>query len=515
MKKEGRSSWVDAYLRVRKKTPPPTRVKPGKGVPYRRKDAGRSGEQSIGRGCPGREWGMEPASIEMVENRCMNELVSPGDRLIVGLIRDFIEREIIPVRRKIEESTYGDFELVQEIQRKIVGLGFQSAFLPAEYGGWNLTSALTYSLVLEEFGRGDPACCAAPAGGAWAFRPACIAGNHTVLADFAPRFTSGEPYVACFAMTEPSGGCNIENLDMKGKGIHTRAVLDGDEWVINGAKVWPTNSGISDVYLVVCNTDPSLGDEGIALIYVPVPIEGFSFGRFEDKAGFRSSREGDFYFDNVRVPRGYRAAGPGEDAVLLEDNIIFARLFSASWAVGTAQGAFDEVMAFTRDRKVAGKPIRQHTIAANILADMAIGIQVGRDSYVNAAYMFDHPETYGSRASKFMLSRSTLAKMFCCDMAVRVTNQAMELMGNYGCASGYHVEKYWRDNKIIQLWEGGVQLGRLDVVRGYYDYDQFHENELYEGMREMRGRRDAQPGTANHGKSGDAGCGSVPLKGWK
>ncbi|MDI6830163.1 MAG: acyl-CoA dehydrogenase family protein [Actinomycetota bacterium] len=430
---------------------------------------------------------MGDVSIEIKDNRFMHELVGPGDRFMVGLIREFIEREIMPIRREMEASTRGDFELVREIQRKIVGLGFQGAFLPMEYGGWNLTSALTYSLVVEEFGRGEPACCAAPAGGAWAFRPACIARNDTVLRDFAPRFLSGEPYVACFAMTEPSGGCNIENVDMRGKGIHTRAVLDGDEWVINGAKVWPTNSGVSDVYCVVCNTDPSLGDEGIALIYVPVPIEGFSFGRFEDKVGFRSSREGDFYFDNVRVPREYRAGGPGLDAELLHDNLIFARLFSAAWAVGIAQGAFDEVLAFTNERRVAGKPIRQHTLAANVLADMAIGIQVGRDSYINAAYMFDHPETYGKRTGRHMLSRSTVAKVFCCDMAVKVTNQAMDLMGHYGCASAWHVEKYWRDNKIIQLWEGGAQLGRLDVARGYYDYDQFHPNQLYDGMRAMRG----------------------------
>lgn len=426
---------------------------------------------------------MEPVSIEIRKNRFIWELVSPGDRLFLDLIHDFVDREVMPIRRELEESTRGDFSLVRKVQRKLVDLGFQAAFLPPEHGGWNLTSALTYCLVLDEFGRGEPACAAAPAGGAWAMRPALFAGNQRVLSDFAPRFTGEGLYVACFAMTEPSGGCNIENLDMHGRGIHTRAVLEGDEWVINGAKVWPTNSGISDLYCVVCNTDPSLGDDGIALIYVPVPTPGFSFGRFEDKAGFRSSREGDFYFDNVRVPAEYRAAGPGADTVLLHDNLIFARLFSAAWAVGIAQGAFDEALAYTRDRVVAGKPVRQHTVAADTLGDMAIGIQVGRDSYVNAAYMFDHPETYGPRTSRQMLSRSTLAKVFCCDMAVKVTNQAMELMGAYGGAAAGHVEKLWRDNKIIQLWEGGVQLGRLDVARGYYDYDQFYPNRLYQDMR--------------------------------
>ncbi len=428
---------------------------------------------------------MEPVSTEIKQNRFMQELVSPGDRLLIETIGKFVDREIMPIRREMEASTRGDFKLVEEVQKKLVDFGMQGPFMPPEYGGWNLTSALVTSLVAEEFGRGEPSFFAAIGSGAWAMRPAVIAGNKAVLDEFAPRFLGDEPYVACFAMTEPSGGCNIENLDMKGKGIQTRAVLDGDEWVINGAKVWPTNSGISDLYLVVCNTDPGLGDDGIAMIYVPVPTPGFTFGRFEEKVGFRCSREGDFSFDNVRVPKEWRAAGPGEDAVLLHDNLIFARLFSAGWAIGIAQGAFDEVLAFTSERSVAGKPIRQHTVAAGILADMAIGMQVGRDSYVNAAYMFDHPETYGPRVSKQMLSRSSLTKVFCADIAVMVTNKAMELMGSYGYAAEYNVEKYWRDNKIIQIWEGGGQLGRLDVARGYYDYDQFHENELYEKMQEM------------------------------
>ncbi len=429
---------------------------------------------------------MEEVSIEIKDNRFMHELVSPGDRFLVGLIRDFVDREVVPIRKELEASTRGDFGLVEELQKKLVQLGFQRAFLPPEYGGWNLTSALTYCVLLDEFGRSEPACIAPLGGGTWAFRPAVFGENKTLLEEFAPHFLGMEPYVACFAMTEPSGGCNIENLDMKGMGIHTRAVRDGDEWVVNGAKVWPTNSGIANVYCVVCNTDPELGEDGIALIYIPVPIEGYSFGRFEDKVGFRGSREGDFYFADVRVPLEYRAAGPGRDAELLHDNLVFGRLFSAAWAVGIAQGAFDEVLAFTTERKVAGKPIRQHTLAANILADIAIGLQVGRDSYVNAAYMYDHPETYGPRHSRAMLSRSTIAKVYCADMAVKVTNQAMELMGNYGNAADYHVEKYWRDNKIVQLWEGGVQVGKMDIARGYYGYNQFYENGLYEQMQEKR-----------------------------
>ncbi|MFW6126478.1 MAG: acyl-CoA dehydrogenase family protein, partial [Chloroflexota bacterium] len=339
---------------------------------------------------------MERPVGEKKDNRFMKELLREEDLLVLQVLRDFVDREIMPVRHLIDPDTRADFKLVRELQDKLRGMGHSRALFPPEYGGMGMQSLVSTCIACEELSRGDAGFIAAPGSPAWAMRPAILAYqegyNSRVLDDFAQKFSGDEMYVSCFAMTEPEGGCNIESVDMHGRGISTTARLEGDEWVINGAKIWPTNSGIADLYCVVCQTDPDQGDDGIALIYVPVPIEGFTFGRFEDKMGFRSSREGPFWFENVRVPKEYRAAGPGKDAELFHDNLIFARGFSAGWAIGPAQGAFDEVLRFTKDRIAAGKPIRQHTIAANMLADMAIGIQVGRDTYINAAYIYDHPE---------------------------------------------------------------------------------------------------------------------------
>ncbi len=429
---------------------------------------------------------METISIEIKDNRFLKELLTEEDKMLITVIREFVDDVIIPARREMEQSSRTDFKLIENLQRRLLPLGLQGGMLPEEYGGMNMTRAVISCLLCEELGRGEASFIAATAAGAWAIRPAIFADNKEVLKEFAPKLLGDDLYISCLAMTEASGGCDIENLDMHGLGIKTTARLDGNEWVINGAKVWPTNSGIANLYLVVCTTNPALGDEGIALIYVPVPTEGFSFGSFSDKAGFRCSREGDFYFDNVRVPKHYRAAGPGKDADLLHDMLIMGRLFSAGLATGVAQGAFDEVLKFTKDRLAAGKPIRQHTIAATMLADIAIGIQVGRDAYMSAAYMYDHPEIYGPRDSKQMLSRASIAKVFCADAAVAATNKAMELMGSYGYVTDYHVEKYWRDVKIIQLWEGGAQLGRLDVARGIYDYDQFHRNIIYDRLHQKK-----------------------------
>jgi len=425
----------------------------------------------------------EPTTIEEKEHRFMSALVPEEARMMANAVRDFVDMEIMPIRRQIDPDARQGFELITGLQKKLVLLGSQKTNIPEEYGGLGVLPMVTVCLQGEEFARGDAAFIMATGVAAWSFLPATLAGNKAVLDEFAPKLCGDEPYICCFAMTEPGGGCNIEHLDMRGRGIATRATLDGDEWVINGTKMWCTNSGIADNYTVVCNTDPELGDEGIALIHVPSPIKGLTFGKFEDKAGFRASRECEFYFDNVRVPKAWRVAGPGRDAELFHNNLVYGRIGSAAPPVGCAQGAFEEVLAFTKDRLAAGKPIRQHSIAANILADMAIGIQVGRDAYINAAYMYDHPETYGPTWSKFMLSRASIAKVFCCDVGVMVTNKAMELMGSYGYVTDHNVEKYWRDVKIMQLWEGGAQLGRLDVVRGYYDYNQFYPNQLYEKLR--------------------------------
>jgi alkylation response protein AidB-like acyl-CoA dehydrogenase len=175
------------------------------------------------------------------------------------------------------------------------------------------------------------------------------------------------------------------------------------------------------------------------------------------------------FLDNVRVPKDFRAAAPGVDAQLMHNNVIAARVLTAALAVGNAQSTFELVLKYTGERIVADRPIRQHSICSGILADMAIGIETTRNYIMTVAYMYDHPDIYGPPVSDFMLSRASIAKVYAADMAVMVTNKAMELMGSYGYVREYDVEKYWRDCKIIQLWEGGAQLGRFDVCRGYYD----------------------------------------------
>jgi alkylation response protein AidB-like acyl-CoA dehydrogenase len=398
--------------------------------------------------------------------------VTDQDRLILGVIRSFVEQEIMPVRQQIDDDK--DHVIVRRILEGLFGLGLMRAGLPQEYGGLVTAgtgaSSVTTCLVLEEISRGDGGIAVAAGVTAWALTPAIVGGNEAVLKLAGEMFSGSELRLGCFAMTEPASGCDIENLPtMQGRTIETKAVLDGDEWVINGSKRFPSNAGTADIYCVVCQTGPDLGEEGIALIYVPSPWQGLSFGKFENKAGMQADRNCDIYFDNVRVPRQYRAAGPGIDARLMKRNLTLGRVASAAMAVGNSQGAFERVLEYTGSRVVQGRPIRQHSICAGMLADMAVGIETARAYYLQTAYMYDHPEASGEPESDAMLSRASLAKVYASDVAVMVTNRAMELMGSYGYMREFDVEKYWRDCKEMQLWLGGAQLARLDVARGYYE----------------------------------------------
>ena len=408
----------------------------------------------------------------MSEHHYMDLFLKEEDQMAKEMFRNFVENEIMPVRQKIDEDE--EHEIINKILQGMTDLGIQKAAFPTEYGGGGSASLVSAAVMHEEFGRGDSGIATAATVTTWAFNAAIMAGNKTVLDHFAPDYCGEKLKKACFAITEPGGthgggGCDIENPTLKGSKIRTIAKLDGDEWVINGQKAWGSNAGVSDAYCVVCTTDPNAGDEGIALIYVPSPCEGLSFGKFENKAGMQGDRNCTIYLENVRVPKGFRAAGPGADAQLFHGNVIAARILTGALAVGNAQATYETVLNYTGERIVADRPIRQHSICAGMLADMAIGIETARMYYLGAAYMFDHPEIYGPPISDFMLSRASIAKVHAADVAVMVTNKAMELMGSYGYVREYDVEKYWRDCKIIQLWEGGAQLGRFDVCRGYYD----------------------------------------------
>ncbi len=396
-------------------------------------------------------------------------ITSEQDIAFLTTIRKYIDGEVMPVRMQLDE----DYSAFQKAYVGLVKLGIQKRGFSSRYGGLGIRSATTVCAIAEEISRGDSGISLHALIIPWCMAAAMGARNTTVMDKFIPMFCENTPRCGCLAITEPAGGCNIEDAAEHARSIRTTARLDGDEWVINGEKIWPSGASIADLYCVVCTTDPHLKEEGLALIYVPKDTTGLSFGKPEEKMGMKvTDVNAAIYFDEVRVPKEYRAGGPGVDWQQFRNNIGWGRLTSAPMTLGNAQAVLEIIMEYTGTRFYGGKTVRNHSLQAAMLADMAIGIESARAYYLSVAAMFNKREKYGNPGDDYLLARASAAKVYACDVTEMVCNRAMELMGSYGYAREFHVEKYLRDSKIIQLWLGGGQLARLDVAQSYYPYIQ-------------------------------------------
>jgi alkylation response protein AidB-like acyl-CoA dehydrogenase len=397
----------------------------------------------------------------------LKDLLTDEEVEIKKLFRKFVDKEIMPNRLALEENP----ALVSDLLQALTDMGVVRMGYPKELGGEKSENAPFYLTILaEEFSRGDVGLAMAIGQSSGRhMAPAIITKNQAILDRFVPIFTGNKFAYSCLSMSEPDGGCDVENFDMEGKTLHTIAKLEGNEWVINGSKCWPGSGGVGSMYLTVCTTDPNLGEEGIAIIYVPSDTPGLSFGKPEPKMGFKTIQNASVYYDNVRVPKGFRLAGPGQDAKFFKAACSQTKIHSAALALGVCQGAFETVLEYTGNRKGGGKPVRQHTIVAGILADLAIQLEATRAMVYNMTWMLNHPGIYGSPYSPEMISKCNIAKVFTADAAVEITNRGMELMGANGYSPEYHMEKYLRDAKALQLWLAGQQVSRYDIAKGYYD----------------------------------------------
>ncbi|MDP6182823.1 MAG: acyl-CoA dehydrogenase family protein [Gammaproteobacteria bacterium] len=394
-------------------------------------------------------------------------LTSDEDRMFVESIRRYIDQEVMPVRNELDT----DYSVFERVYGGLVEMGIQRRGFAERYGGLAIRSAVTVCAITEEIARGDSGLALHTLLIPWGMAAAMGGQNKALMDEFIPMFCDDTPRVACMAITEPAGGCNVEDGAERAKTIRTKARLDGDEWVINGEKMWPSAAGIADVYCVVCTTEGDDHEQGLALIYVPKDTPGLSFGKPEGKMGMRMTDvNAAIYFDDVRVPQAYRAAGPGTDWKLFRGNISWGRLTSAPMAIGNAQAVLEEVIEYTATRAYGGKPVRNHSLQGAMIADMAIGVESARAYYMSVAKMFDNRKEYGNVNEDFLLARASAAKIYACDVCEMVCNKAMELTGSYGYSTQAPIEKYLRDSKIIQLWLGGAQLGRLDVAQGLYPY---------------------------------------------
>ncbi len=400
---------------------------------------------------------------------------SDADMRILQAVSEFVDGKIMPRRQDLEGGWHRDKQLAEktfeQIHQGLVDIGVQKANWPEALSGLSVSGSV-YNMIIEEISRGDAGVATHMSIINWVMAPAVIARRKDLLLEFVPKICDDRPHGCCMALTEPSGGTNTEDPTLHGRTIRTIAESAGDDWIINGHKIWPSGASVADIaYCVVCTTDPEAGDEGIALIYVPPDAKGLSFSEPFQKMGMcYTDTNTEIYFDNVKVPKKYRVKGAGEDVKIMHDVIARGRLGTCSMALGAAQSCFEIVLEWTRSREIAGRPVRSRSLHAAVLGHMAQKIESARAYAMQVGSMVGSGK-FGNAGDPLLLSKCSSAKELACENTLWVANKAMELMGSYGFAYDYHIEKYLRDVKILQLWLGGPQRALLDTALGYYTFE--------------------------------------------
>jgi alkylation response protein AidB-like acyl-CoA dehydrogenase len=369
-------------------------------------------------------------------------------------IREFAEAEIKPHVMDWDEAQ--KFPL--DVFRKLGKLGVLGAIFPEELGGSGY-NYIEYSIVVEELARVDPSFALSVA----AHISLCtnhiyVAGDDEQRRRYVPKLASGE-WIGSWALTEPESGSDAG-------GTHTRAVLEGDHWIINGSKTFTTNGELADVCVVMAMTDRSAAQHGISAFLVEKGTPGFRPGKKENKLGMRCSPTNEMILSDCRVPVSQLCGRAGEgfvDALRILDG---GRISIAALSIGIAQGAYEAALSYSKQRKQFGRFISEFQAIQRKLADMATEIDAARLLTQRAAWMKDN----GLNVNK----ESAMAKLFSSEIAVRVCNEAVQIHGGYGFMKDYPVEKFYRDVKLCTIGEGTSEIQKLVIARQLLKSDPSH-----------------------------------------
>lgn len=370
----------------------------------------------------------------------MDYFLTEEQQMIVDVASQITDERIIPQRAELDETHTFPREILNEMaQADLFGIA-----LPEAYGGFG-GGCFDIVLAIEQFGRGCVGVGTAYAANFLGSYPILISGSEELKKKYLSPVVTGEKFAA-FALTEANAGSDAS-------GIQTTAVLDGDEWVLNGTKQWITNGGEADIYSVIAITDRSRGPRGASMFVVEKGDAGFSFGPKEKKMGIRASATTELIFKDCRIPKDRMIGRPGTGFITVMKTLDLSRPGIAALAVGLAQGALDESVRYAKQRRQFGKPIIAFQAVQHLLADMAIGVEAARSLvYSTARHIDEHP--------KEMSKVSAMCKTFATDMAMKATTDAVQVMGGYGYMCEYPVEKMMRDAKILQIYEGSNQIQR-------------------------------------------------------
>ncbi len=374
----------------------------------------------------------------------MNFKLTEDQELIKNMVHKFASAVIAPRAAAIDETR----EFPADIVAQMAELNMMGIPYPEEWGGSG-ADTLSYAIVVEEISRACASC-------------GIILSVHTSLCSW-PIYKFGTPEqkekylkplasgkkLGSFGLTEPNAGTDAA-------GQQTVAVLDGDEYLINGSKIFITNSGISEVYVVFTMTDKSKGLKGITAFILEKGLPGFTIGRREKTMGIRGSIAAELIFQDCRVPKENMLGGEGEGFKIAMATLDGGRIGIAAQALGIAQAAYEEALAYSKERQQFGKPISANQAIQWMLADMATQIQAARHLVYHAAWLKDNNQPYSKEAS--------MAKLFASDIAVEVTRKAIQIHGGNGYIADYPVERHYRDAKITEIYEGTSEVQRMVIA---------------------------------------------------
>ena len=359
-------------------------------------------------------------------------------------VRAFAEEEIKPIAFMLDQQN----EFPDEAIRKLGEMGLMGIPFPAEYGGAGL-DALSYAIAVEELARVDGGAgvilSAHVSLGSW---PIFAYGTEEQKRKYLVPLAKGEK-IGAFGLTEPNAGSDAG-------GTETTAVLKGDHYVLNGGKIFITNAPKADTYVVFAVTTPDIGTRGISAFIVEKGWKGFYFGDHYDKMGIRSSSTAELIFDNVEVPRENLLGKEGDGFKIAMSTLDGGRIGIAAQALGIAQGAYDAAVAYSKERIQFGKPIGFQQAISFKIADMATKLRCARFLVYSAAELNEAHAPYGME--------SAMAKMYASDIALEVTNDALQIHGGAGFMKGMEVERAYRDAKITTIYEGTNEIQRVVIA---------------------------------------------------
>ncbi|MFD7894441.1 acyl-CoA dehydrogenase [Streptomyces sp. NPDC059743] len=380
------------------------------------------------------------------------DLYRPSEEhdMLRDTVRALAEAKIAPFAAAVDEEA----RFPQEALDALVASDLHAVHVPEEYGGAG-ADALATVIVIEEVARACASSSLIPAVNKLGSLPVILAGGEDLKKKYLGPLAKGDAMFS-YCLSEPDAGSDAG-------GMKTKAVRDGDHYVLNGVKRWITNAGVSDYYTVMAVTDPEKRTKGISAFVVEKTDEGVSFGAPEKKLGIKGSPTREVYLDNVRIPADRLIGAEGTGFATAMKTLDHTRITIAAQALGIAQGALDYAKGYVQERKQFGKPIADFQGVQFMLADMAMKLEAARQLTYSAAARSERV-TAGSTKEDLTFFGAA-AKCFASDAAMEITTDAVQLLGGYGYTRDYPVERMMRDAKITQIYEGTNQIQRIVMAR--------------------------------------------------